>query len=293
MKNILKNTAFALLLIQGGMLLSCEKEIDSDIPPIDPFISVASTFAPDSTWKIWVGKSAHILDDQGPGTINDAVVEIYEEGTLLESITASGFIDGFYWGTTTPTEGRNYSLKVSAPGFADVTAVSRTPVAVPVLTTVFKDSVFSAGYDYFEDEITFTFQDPAGEKNYYGVTLAYRDTLDYLGDTMIFWSTIYFTNPDPNAGNTFGETQLLSDALFDGRTQTFSMRFDSYFGSFNKDLFLILTSMTEDYYRFQLTYDAYQNSYGNPFSEPVQLHNNLVGGVGIFAGCSNSVKTVW
>jgi hypothetical protein len=293
MKNILKNTLFTLLLIQGGVLLSCEKEIDSDIPPIDPFISVASTFAPDSSWKIWVGKSAHILDDQGPSLINDAVVEIYEEGILLESITASGFIDGFYWGTTSPAEGRNYSLKVTAPGFADVTAASRTPVAVPVLTTAYKDSVFTLGEGYYEDEITFTFADPAGEKNFYGVTLAYRDTLDYLGDTAIFWSTIYFTNPDPNAQASYGETQTLNDGLFDGQTHSFSMRFDSYFGGLNKDIFIILSTMTQDYYQFQLTYDAYQNSYGNPFSEPVQLHNNLVGGVGIFAGYSNFVKAAW
>lgn len=275
------------MLLPAAVVLSCEKEINSDIPDIDPFISVTSTFAPDSTWKVWVGKSCHILDDQGPGLINDAVVEIYEEGTLLETIAPSGFLGGTYYGTTAPAMGKNYTIKVSAPGYAMVTGSSKTPAAVPLLSISQKDSVFTLGDGYYQDEVTFSFADPAGEKNYYGITMAYMDTVEYLGDTMIYWSSIWFTNPDPTMNAFQGETMFFSDGLVDGKVRTVSLRYDDYFSFINKDIYLILSTCTEDYYQFEATYHAYQINYGNPFSEPVQLHNNLSGGVGIFAGYSN------
>ena len=45
------------------------------------------------------------------------------------------------------------------------------------------------------------------------------------------------------------------------------------------------------YYRYVLSYNAYQQAHGNPFSEPVQVYTNVTGGYGIFSGSSSTGYT--
>jgi hypothetical protein len=290
-----RNFAIACItLALASFASSCEKYIDADIPYGDPYLSATCTFTPDSTWSVVVGKSVHILDDAGPSLITDAVVEIYEEGVLLETLTfgTSPFSSAMYRGTTKPSAGKTYSLKVAVPGYEPVTATSSVPATVPAITTSYRDSVLTDGFGGYTDEVKVSFLDPAGEKNYYGIVFGFPDTIDTgLGDTITYWSTYYtYGNDNGITEQDFTGTHILSDEIFDGKQVELTFSIDSWVKASGEKLYVFLSNMTEEHYKFMVTNNAYQQVNGNPFAEPVLIHNNLTGGYGIFAGF-NVAKT--
>lgn len=53
-------------------------------------------------------------------------------------------------------------------------------------------------------------------------------------------------------------------------------------------LYVVLRTVTEDYYQYNYTRDLQASVENNPFAQPVQLYDNIDGGLGIFAGYSQT-----
>ena len=57
-------------------------------------------------------------------------------------------------------------------------------------------------------------------------------------------------------------------------------------------LHLVLRNVTEEYYNYNFTRDLQASVESNPFAQPVQVFDNIGGGLGVFAGYSQTEKKV-
>ncbi len=187
--------------------------------------------------------------------------------------------------------------------------------------TIYKNDTLAA-YTRQTMNYTLKFDDNANEQNYYRLiakTIQHYTVTDTIQHTTkdSITSHYYFnfsdvvsgnnTNNDPTTliggYNSYNMYTVFSDELFNGKTYalTFStdqLVFDNissnsgfYTNSYrNPDKYEIkvyLQSISRDYYLY-LKSRAAGSGGADFFSEPVQIHNNIVGGIGIFGSYTPS-----
>lgn len=105
---------------------------------------------------------------------------------------------------------------------------------------------------------------------------------------------------DPDAANTYvGDEMLFSDANINGNQHQFKLEpygyyeyedYDNYYGydtieryMNSRDYYLEVSAISRDTYMYLQSVDAYDyDEVLSLFSEPVQIHSNVSGGIGIF-----------
>ena len=180
--------------------------------------------------------------------------------------------------------------------------------------------------------ITVRFDDPPGENFYSISLLErfvgyFSDDIDNDGDYEVwlqeaaYWLTIQSDNPVVN--NPFERSRVelfFKDASFNGEQYEIT----AYLGSnINRNFYLrgsvleedgldrdgnvirfagdtvskityyvVLRTLTEEYYQYSVTQDLQAFVENNPFAQPVQVFDNVEGGLGIFAGYSQVEQAV-
>ncbi len=93
---------------------------------------------------------------------------------------------------------------------------------------------------------------------------------------------------------TFFGRALFRDALFAGTTREIPLDlllFDT--GEAEQDPVVVtLAVLDDDYVRYQQTLALQDVTGDNPFAEPVRIHSNVEGGLGVFAGYTSSSVVV-
>ena len=167
-----------------------------------------------------------------------------------------------------------------------------------------------------EKKIKFTINiaDSANYKNFYRLKVTYRSY--YYNDTYTD-NNVYFDTEDLVFGST-SETELFdeestnyyhefNDNLFDGKNYglTFSVTAFQYnylpgkepknppWGPtiIKQELFVNIESISPSYY-YYLNSRAKNDAYIEIFSEPVQIYNNIVNGIGILGAYNTSITVV-
>ncbi len=182
-------------------------------------------------------------------------------------------------------------------------------------TTVVDDTIGT--YSLQEMNYSLKFNDNGNEKNYYRLivqTIQYftiNDTINHTtrDSTLIHYSFNFSdvvsgnnANNDPStllgSGSNGNMYTVFSDELFNGKSYSLTFSTDqliydylkSEFGRYrNPDKYKIniyLQSISRDYYLYLKTRVA--SSGDNFFTEPVQVHNNIKGGIGIFGSYTSS-----
>lgn len=211
---------------------------------------------------------------------------------------------------------------------SSVTSINTTPVIITVDTTkISQDSYYSTSsttdtlalVSDFKINYTLKFTDNGNEKNYYKLVVhskehkyqfIYGHIIDQISDryfsdltnvnnstTNPITGTITGDNTNTNSGNKYN---VFSDDLFNGKT--YSLSFGVYYGLYTRypsnqynidgdrpekiEVFVSLQSISKDYYSYLKSRSA---SGGDDFfSEPVQITNNIVGGIGFFGSYTSS-----
>jgi len=181
-------------------------------------------------------------------------------------------------------------------------------------TTYLYDTV---GY-YYNNEynITLNFKDPSEEVNYYRLAVMAKKTFD---DTTIVESYSFFEFTDIVSGNsaanessifdfqsTSNTYNVFSDELFDGDEYPLKFKVSqsviNYKPGFEGqgyyernpekvELLIDLQSISKSYYLYLKTVSSYSGD-GNFFSEPVQIHSNIDGGIGILGSYTRNIKSI-
>ncbi|MCH8902917.1 MAG: DUF4249 domain-containing protein [Bacteroidetes bacterium] len=286
-------------------MIGCETNEDIvDFPLHKSRLVINCSFSETKFWTVHISKSLSVIDNAPLSAVEDAVVKIFEDGVLLTKPTY--FVDGFYISfTDTPIIGKKYSITVSAPGFESVFASDSLPVAVPIssISMVVTDSAFYTGHlgeivGYLNAEASIVFDDPANQENAYVIAAFRVDTIYSFDSTS--WNLmnrpLFLESTDLNVETRYGETIILSDELINGQTYEVTFTFQDSFEGVNKPkaihYIFILRSLSPQYYLYERTYGLFSTRIPDPFSEPVQVYNNIENGFGIFGGYSESSDTI-
>lgn len=304
---------------------SCEKIIEFNGDVTDPYLVVISKPQADSTWMLRVSQSRFFLSNAEVPAINNAQVIVTVNGN--ES-TASSEGMGMYNTGIVPQPGDSLSIRVISPHLGEVSAGCRIPQR-PVVSdftieydttmnehwwTDIDDSVHINGYVEGNINLHFKLHDPANERNYYMVRLATKtwESWSYrwitIEDDILFdidatnevfdlyeeednnGTAISFTDERIN-----GNAHPITISLYIGHVSP-----NTYFDTPDQELELYPTrievyAISRDQYLYNKTLNAANNYDGfmQVISEPVQVHTNIEGGIGILGASSKVVINVF
>ena len=284
----MKSYHFIIICAFSFLLSSCDEDffeqtVQIDVPEHSPQLAVTSQLvAGDSSLWAYVTHSQGILENGQADLIDNATVEIYKDGLLLESLS---FLErGLYLkdlGEAFSDAPAEYQLKVSADGYDPVEATQQMPTAVPIISATY-DPEGALDIDGERvDEVSIEFEDPAGEENYYRASVFIQ-----TGN----WSQeVYLHQLDPIAEQ-FDRDQYLKDNTFAGKKYTWRVGFYPWFLDPNTEykIFVRLFAVSRDQYFYERSVYLAQEADDNPFAEPVIIYGNMEGGQGVF---SLSVKS--
>ncbi len=296
----MKHILFSISVL--SIVFSCTKQIDFTADQIQEKIVVNSLFTEDSLWNAHISHSRSVLDNSPHNFLDNATVSVFDESNNLVT-TLNHVSDGFYQSSTaTPIANETYRLEVDAPGYNSVSATNSIPTEVPIINVDTISTEDSEGNPVLQ--VTMNFTDPGGVSNYYMLEMQY--VLDYSqwGFDEEERGRLEITCNDPNieSVNSFsflGEENaynylLLKDDQFDG--QNYTLRFYVINWADFKEIDLTgeirLMNTSEEFFNYRKSYEVYENAINNPFSQPVQVFSNIVGGMGVFAGGTLNVWSV-
>lgn len=297
-----------------GMILiiaaTCERPLDIKLEEPEARLVVISNFTNNQAIQVQVSKSRSVLNTGDIAYINDAVVEIFDEDLLLETlelVPLIGKTPPFY--TTrvlVPEVDVVYTIKVEAPGFDPVMAHSKIPPKIDIHSLEITDLIVREGemeneliYSY---TVSLSFEDPEEQLNYYHLNF-YQQIINYInieGDTTILDTYLQQIDFSPAIDNNsliayFEGGVLFEDTPFNGKLIAYTFPLQVRIDEANEligKMFVELRAVSEEYYQFYNSLSRQQENPGIPFTEPVILFNNIENGQGIFAGYNLSVDSI-
>ncbi len=249
--------------------------------------------------------------------VTNATVSLTVDGGAAETATRNG---GTYSFSHIPQPGEELALSISVPGHDEITATTTVPQQ-PSVTDI-DTSYDNHNYDYYttlQMNINFTLNDQASTDDYYSIRLRREDTVIYIErdnmgnivvqDTDISQYYQFFNCTDyllvnntsididdPTASRTYSGTEMLfTDATINGMGHNIKLElsdnygYDDYYYKatdttiYYSGLYLEVTALSRDLYLYHQTMNSYnEDELLSFFSEPVQIHSNIDGGIGIF-----------
>jgi hypothetical protein len=292
-------------------MLACDmqREYEVTIPEEEPKLVVNCIFSPGKKWTTPVYRSQGIISIEGEpaNKLLNATVNVTEGETQIPVPLKNNY--GDYESSARAEAGKTYTIHVSAPGYDDVSGTVTVPYAVEILGV--ETSVTVDPEDPKADKRTFhiRFKDPGKELNFYsfGMTsVSHRNGGGGEGDIVIM--PRYLEPLDPAFSKNFYRegfeldslqefNLLFDDRLFDGDEYVLSVSCFEHrpTEAFPEQEFLYamtLKSLSQDYFKYRITYNLQQQSKGDPFAQAVQVFNNIRNGYGIFAAFNKSYREV-
>lgn len=295
MKQNFNHTFFIISCFCFMLLLSCEKEIPLDAEEKEPRIVVNCIFADGDSVYVHVSESRDVLYEGALPNLTTAVAKLYDaNGNLLGDFTHQ--TDGYYkLSNYTPVAGATYKIEVSHAGFNTVNAQTYTPEIISIGSV----DTFQTG-DYMSYNIKFP--DNPSEANYYAITMEkisiYED--EFTGE-LYYNSEYYFETSEIYTQNGYadidgaksGSIFLFSDASFNGSQCSFTGKTYMHPESIDSVIVVVgLHALSEDYFKYKLSLEKYNETAGDPFAQPVQVYSNIENGFGIFGAYSIYRDTV-
>lgn len=312
----MKITPFFIAVITL-LLLSCEQEIEVDIPHTPPKIMINATLVP---YELPNGKylgvelrgSRHIFDSTSNTLITNALVLLYRDSNFMDTLKYDHVFQFYpvgYAALDGPMAGERYQISVSAPGYSDVYSQTIIPQKVYIDKVEIDRIAFKDEDGLVYSKITLTFNDPLSQNNYYEVVLSdYNNEYnpdDYYELTTYepyVVSEIHYP-PVTNVDLRNPKYLLFNDKSFNGKKveMTFyymaSQAIHAGVHILSGGSILVqLRNVTKEYYDFRSsflynTFNQVENMlYGT--GEPMNVYSNVENGYGIFAGFNNSIVNI-
>lgn len=266
-------------------------------------------------------------------SIKDATIHIYEENNIIEIInyqseynyTGNTILNpSFYYSHNSfkPQSGKSYSIEVYVDGYTRATA-STTILNKIALKSVSFDSVnVDLSDKYSGYPVSIEFIDPIAEENYYMIEVLYDYFRPSYGSNFInkdVTSSIPAAIQDRHhtfyQGSNPSHSIFFSDTQFNGEKYTYSFfvysrgiesslyRFERYdpnddngYPESDANIFeisFVLKHITKEHYEFGITSELQNKTRDDFLAEPVLIKSNVENGLGIFAGYSYDIKSVF
>jgi len=309
--NRYNQTKYFLLPFLMLLLVSCEEEVDISIRNVDDKVVVVSTFTPNGNepFSLNLSKSSSLFSESSPQALEQAVIQICkgENCELLgppENVSGGNDGRGIMFTTRNfrPQVNIPFTLKVNVDGVSPISAQSIVPetiemahVAVGASTQLTSDQPTNNEVEY-ETRIALSFDDPAGEDNYYQVNFQQLViTNGNLEEDTISIPNVDYLSIDADLVNLRNVTDggiLIDGKDFDGLTRDLLFRPTFKYNALTENPISIaieLRTVSKEYFDYYSSVFRQINQGSDPFIQPVQIVSNINNGLGIFAGYSKSV----
>ena len=312
-----------------GSLAACEMFVDVEVPEEPPRLVVNHVMGVDEPFAgfIRLTEDQSVLNPADFEVVSGATVTLREAGacTMLPeegadcmiTLEENKSIPRNYSAQIRPSAGQTYTLQIEKEGFDPVEATTTIPYPVEIKSiaydTISLPPTGSSARNTQISEIRLTFDDPAGEYNYYELEVEGQkakvecDSVGSCDFSPTNSSRVYMwmNSSDPAIVNSnyglqsggsrvYGEILPFNDELFDG--QTYTLRFDpnAYFygDSLRRTLTIRLKSVTEEQYEYTYAKWLQRTARENRYAEPVPVPNNIKNGYGLFAGYSVDITHI-
>ncbi len=307
MLKIIKYTAS--IIISTLLFASCEKVLDIDLPEGENKLVLNGFLMPDSTIKVYVGRSRNILENTVAESfqISDANVKLYKNDEFVSEMTFIG--EGYYEFAEKPEPDAIYKISAQHKDFIN-TATAECSMLKPTEITKFEiteETVDEAGWQYTNRKLKITFTDNPDERNFYMVALQNLTEYEmYDENGNIYYESYlenisYFYSEDPVFESdiwkqTF-EGETLHGAAFSDRYipgSSYSLEIDGGFLYNPRNLVTAyIYSIDEDFYRYILSYQNNSYTSDNPFAEPVSVYSNITDGIGLLTATACDTAQVY
>lgn len=297
MKNFLYFFTFSMLIT------SCDIVVDLDIPEHERVLVVNSILTTDSLINASISHSVGAFDASSISYVNNATVEVYEDGVLLGEMDEEASLSYDFMGELdstyvynfnhSPVAGKIYSYEIVHPDYEAVRAETTVPAEVKLNVnevTLLSEQDYEKHY-----RVRFSFND-APEDNFYRLRLrnpnAYYDGFDYFESNDA--SIISSAGVQSDGATFYGDEALFDDEMFNGTEKEISIDFFDYKYSWFEEegvevqFILELTSVSESYFTYIRSLRAhYDNQDQFIFAgEPVQVFTNIENGLGVLGSMS-------
>lgn len=290
------------------LLSSCSEGdfINYNLTEPETKLCLSGYICPDSTYivlSLSQSYSDFIAGNGRPETISgsDASVVLFEDNTPFDTLISQSrqvgfFTENYYASRKNTIPGKTYRISARYKQFDAISAQTDIPIPTQV-------NFHSIEIQYFNEyyypmlrliKVSLFINDNSDFQNYYIVHKSkyygnqhYYQMLRLLDNSM-------FENYNNSPNETLGSFIFFSDKLVNG--STFSVQY-SHLERDNEQplsgpVTFSLYSISEDYYRYELSRQIKINSQYDVNSNPVTIYSNVDGGYGIFMGFSESKYTV-
>jgi hypothetical protein len=273
-----------LIIAAAAVLVgtSCERIIPFDAEQVDPVLVLYADINPNQTLKAHLSRTIGILDQGEPQRITDALVWAEDSlGNVLDTLRTDGNADGFYYSPLKPAAAQKVTIKAK---WGELPQVEGSAKGFALGGTFTMDSIgFNPGNGMFNMPYVLmrvTLQDD-GVAGYYRLEF-YEDQTDTTwGQYPIFADSDDPLVLQPAFGGDFGERIDFDNALFLGQTRSIEVKvFKWVSGTPTK---LKISKLDEATVQYERSLQAAQGG-GGPFTQPVPIFSNVVGGIGLVGG---------
>ncbi|WKN44088.1 DUF4249 family protein [Tunicatimonas pelagia] len=264
---------FFWLTVLGGFN-ACTDTVEIEFPEHQPHPVINAFFTPDSVWKVDITTSKSLRWEESYDTIRNATIEIFEGEQRVDSLLYQGGSTYRSGRGHRPEEGKEYTLRFSAPGYANCTATDRVPT-LPKMDLLRIDTVAANSLFYISGEkIVVTIRiDDRLEPNYYYTYIFDKDDGDLSFQNSYHSPPINYIE--------FGSRSVFSDQAFNGIEYSLSFDYENFR---DETTFINIGIVSEDYFRFAQDYEKHLYDQLEFLATPEDVYSNIEGGFGIFAG---------
>lgn len=296
---------------------ACTKVIEFPINETTPYVVVMSKPNTEDNIVLRLSYSRFFLDQHDFTTINNASILVDVNGTPYSGTFNP---NGEYSLNYTPQPGDKLKLSIHVPGYDEVTASTQVPLLPTIDEVKYQTSPDGNG------TLHVRFTDRADQNDYYRLRVHCIDTViwvnvdyDYRTGTRdtIGYDTIirnFYQNFECNdyvlidqtsiqtamdEGTFDGTSLYFTDEAISGRSHDVQLKYysydvpeDYYYNEIHHCHYYVeLESMSRDLYLYELTASS-DDDILSTLSDPVQIHCNIDGGIGIFAASAKVVREV-
>ena len=281
---------------------ACTRPTDLDFPQhqsrlvLHGFTAVGDTFKVSLDLTLSFEEPVPII----PNYIRDAVVLLYEDGQLRDTLKYNLQEERYISSFVKAVSGRSYKVEALVQGHEKVEAVALAPQAVPVRSLTRSRSTRNIFTGTPLDDIKFTIADPAGPNFYLA-------TLNYIGGSFCVYTSDpaierYTQDVVPfDQSSCINNNELLfTDKSFNGTVRELTVSAESdHMKTFTDNNgnarrpYLKLYHINEDFYRYLR--DGANSDFNDDLltiSEPVRVKGNVKGGYGLFTVFTATTDTI-
>lgn len=288
-------------------MLSCNKTVLIELEDHQPRLVLHGYIATGELFSVAIGKSARLntILNSDETFVDNAWALLYENDVFRDSLKYDAQQKRYVTQNVVAVSGRTYKIVAGASGFANIESVARATLPVNTISFNHDKNARTTSSGVSMDEVTFSLQDPPGEKNYYMGAL-YPSWLSGIGFVCVYSSdpaiervrseTIPFEE-----GNCIDRDQIIfSDKSFNGSVKQMTISTESIvletktdnMGNLHRPYMKRLV-LSEDYYKYlKATIAMFNSSSYSSISQPVAVKGNVKNGYGLLAVYSVTTDTL-